>query len=55
MGVADGTIDCLVCPIGLPQIKGKEPAVIAAGVAAQMLMLGRRAEAPAVRKTMQPV
>lgn len=54
IGVADSIIDRLVCPIGLPQIKGKEPAVIAAGIAAQILMLGRRAEAPAEHNSMQP-
>ncbi len=54
LGVADATIDRLVCPIGLPQIKGKEPAVIAAGIAAQILMIGRRAEAPATGNAMQP-
>ena len=54
MGVADGTFDRLVCPIGLPQIKGKEPAVIAAGIAAQILMVGRSADAPAARSAMQP-
>ncbi len=30
----------LTCPIGLPQIRGKAPAVIAASVAAQLLALG---------------
>jgi xanthine dehydrogenase accessory factor len=53
MGVADSTIDRLVCPIGLPQIKGKEPAVIAAGIAAQILMLAQDAETPAVCNAMQ--
>jgi xanthine dehydrogenase accessory factor len=53
MGVANSTIDRLVCPIGLPQIKGKEPAVIAAGIAAQILMLGQCAETPAMRNAMQ--
>lgn len=31
----------LTCPIGLPQIEGKAPAVIAASVAAQLLTLSR--------------
>ena len=31
----------LVCPIGLPEIRGKDPAVIAASVAAQLLQLAR--------------
>ena len=29
----------MVCPIGLPGITGKEPAVIAASVSAQLLIL----------------
>jgi len=33
----------LTCPIGLPDIPGKEPAVIAASVAAQLLALDRSA------------
>ncbi len=36
-GLAEEAIGRLVCPIGVPGISGKEPAVIAAGVAAQML------------------
>ena len=39
VGVAESRIDWLVCPIGMPQIKGKEPAVIAAGIAAQLLIV----------------
>jgi xanthine dehydrogenase accessory factor len=38
-GLADDLIDALVCPIGLRQIAGKEPAVIAASVAAQLLLV----------------
>jgi xanthine dehydrogenase accessory factor len=37
-GLAEEALDRLVCPIGLPGVEGKEPAVIAAGVAAQLLM-----------------
>jgi xanthine dehydrogenase accessory factor len=33
----------LTCPIGLPEIPGKEPSVIAAAVAAQLLVLDRSA------------
>lgn len=33
----------LTCPIGLPAVRGKEPAVIAAGVAAQLVALDRPA------------
>jgi xanthine dehydrogenase accessory factor len=39
MGVADSEIAQLVCPIGLAQIKGKEPAMIAAALAAQLLIV----------------
>ena len=38
-GLADGLAATLVCPIGLPEIAGKEPAVIAASVVAQILPL----------------
>ena len=37
-GLAEERIATLVCPIGAPGIAGKEPAVIAASVAAQLLM-----------------
>jgi xanthine dehydrogenase accessory factor len=37
-GVAEAQIAALVCPIGLPGITGKEPAVIAASVCCQLLM-----------------
>jgi xanthine dehydrogenase accessory factor len=36
-GLTEAALDRLVCPIGAPGIKGKEPAVIAAGVAVQLL------------------
>ncbi|HEX6144501.1 MAG TPA: xanthine dehydrogenase accessory protein XdhC [Geminicoccaceae bacterium] len=36
-GIAEASIRRLVCPIGLPGIGGKEPAVIAASTAAQLL------------------
>ena len=36
-GLPDGLTDALVCPIGLPRIRSKAPAAIAAGVAAQLL------------------
>ena len=38
IGIADADLQRLVCPIGLAEIKGKEPAVIAAAVAAQLLI-----------------
>jgi xanthine dehydrogenase accessory factor len=37
LGIAPARIAALVCPIGLPGIAGKEPAVIAASVTAQLL------------------
>ena len=37
-GVPDARIDAMVCPIGLPGISDKAPAVIACAVAAQLLM-----------------
>jgi xanthine dehydrogenase accessory factor len=45
-GVPEERIRSLVCPIGIDGIKGKEPAVIAAATAAQLLI---RHEALAVR------
>jgi xanthine dehydrogenase accessory factor len=42
MGLTQGQIRALVCPIGLPGIKAKEPAVIAASVAAQLLQVRER-------------
>ncbi|MGJ9417890.1 xanthine dehydrogenase accessory protein XdhC [Massilia sp. CMS3.1] len=36
-GIDEGRIEAMVCPIGLPGIAGKAPAVIAASVAAQLL------------------
>jgi len=36
-GLDDALAATLVCPIGLPEIGGKEPAVIAASVVAQIL------------------
>ena len=37
LDVAPSELDRLVCPIGIPQIKGRQPAVIAASIAAQIL------------------
>jgi xanthine dehydrogenase accessory factor len=54
LGIAEERIHALVCPIGVPGIAGKEPAVIAASVAAQLLAERERiaalAAAPAPRK-----
>jgi xanthine dehydrogenase accessory factor len=38
-GFGDSELAAITCPIGLPGIEGKQPAVIAASVVAQMLML----------------
>jgi xanthine dehydrogenase accessory factor len=38
-GFDDATIGQMTCPIGIAGLKGKEPAVIAASVAAQLLMM----------------
>jgi len=53
MGLTGSQIDRLVCPIGVPQIKGKDPAVIAAALAAQLIIVRERVsvlhESPAVQ------
>jgi len=38
-GVDSTRLDAMVCPVGVPGIEGKQPAVIAAAVAAQLLMV----------------
>ena len=38
LGISEQQIARLVCPIGLPDIRDKEPGIIAAGVAAQLLI-----------------
>ena len=40
-GISPAVLDRLTCPIGLPGIEGKEPAVIALGVVAQLLLTTR--------------
>ncbi|CAM5765816.1 xanthine dehydrogenase accessory protein XdhC [Labrys miyagiensis] len=51
-GMAEAAIEAMVCPIGIPGIEGKEPAVIAASVVAQILLVGTQsvAAAPGLRK-----
>jgi xanthine dehydrogenase accessory factor len=44
-GLEPARIDAMVCPIGLPGILGKQPAVIAASVAAQLLAVWEAAQA----------
>lgn len=46
IGIEENNAARLTCPIGIPGIPGKEPAVIAASVAAQLLMLPRTISAP---------
>ena len=46
IGLARGRIAALVCPIGLPGIADKDPAVIAASVTAQLLQLRERGARP---------
>lgn len=50
MGVPAARIRTLRCPIGLAGISGKEPAVIAASIAAECLMLREARAAPAHAK-----
>jgi xanthine dehydrogenase accessory factor len=49
-GIANERIEAMVCPIGLPGIEGKAPAVIAASVAAQLLTVW---EAPGAASHLQ--
>ena len=42
MGLAAAEIGRLVCPIGIPEITGKEPAIIAASCAAQLIIQQQR-------------
>ena len=39
LGIKHERIDSLICPVGLPGIEGKEPAVVAISVVAQILQL----------------
>lgn len=50
MGVPAARIHALRCPVGLAGITGKEPAVIAAAIAAECLMLREARAAPAHAK-----
>ena len=36
-GIGDERLERMVCPVGLPNIRGKEPATIALGLAAQLM------------------
>lgn len=50
LGVADSEVANLVCPIGLTEIKGKEPAIIAAALGAQLLVARERPFLPSARQ-----
>jgi xanthine dehydrogenase accessory factor len=54
VGVTTRQLDQLVCPIGIAEIKGKEPAVIAAALAAQLLVVRERSSAPQLSPATQP-
>ncbi|QHE85088.1 xanthine dehydrogenase accessory protein XdhC [Hydrogenophaga sp. BPS33] len=47
-GFGDAELARITCPIGLPGIRGKEPAVIAASVVAQLLLEQASGETPAL-------
>jgi xanthine dehydrogenase accessory factor len=53
-GIARARLDDMVCPIGVPGIKGKEPAVIAVSVVAQLLMVWEAAARSAPLATATP-
>jgi xanthine dehydrogenase accessory factor len=54
MRVTSAQIGRLVCPIGIPEIHGKEPATIAAGLAAQLLIIRERASVSHSSPAIQP-
>jgi xanthine dehydrogenase accessory factor len=54
IGVADSDIDRLVCPIGVAEITGKEPAVIAAALAAQLLIVSEQVSVAQPSPAIQP-
>lgn len=54
-GISRARLDDMVCPIGVPGIKGKEPAVIAVAVVAQLLMVWEAAAKAPAPATATPV
>jgi xanthine dehydrogenase accessory factor len=54
MGLPEGDLDRLVCPIGITEIKGKEPPVIAAALAAQLLIVSEQVSNRQPSPAMQP-
>ncbi len=55
LGHAPEAIARMTCPIGHPALRGKEPAVIAAGVAVQLLECRERADARQALLTARPL
>jgi xanthine dehydrogenase accessory factor len=55
IGVTARALDRLVCPVGISEIHGKEPAMIAAALAAQLLIVRERASVPHESPAVQPV
>ena len=53
-GIPRARLDDMVCPIGVPGIKGKEPAVIAVAVVAQLLTVWEAAAKASVPATATP-
>ena len=53
-GVTARQLDRLTCPIGIAELKGKEPAVIAAGLAAQLLIVSEQVSTRQPSPAMQP-
>ncbi|MFW7348524.1 MAG: xanthine dehydrogenase accessory protein XdhC [Pigmentiphaga sp.] len=43
-GMAEASIESLMCPVGLPAVEGKLPGIIAVSVAAQLLLAAQAAE-----------
>jgi len=54
LGVTDRQLGRLVCPIGIPEIKGKEPATIAAALAAQLLIVREHVSVQQASPAIQP-
>jgi xanthine dehydrogenase accessory factor len=54
MGLAEGDIERLVCPIGIAEINGKEPPVIAAALAAQLLIVSEQVAVTQPSPAIQP-
>jgi xanthine dehydrogenase accessory factor len=54
MRLPESDLERLVCPIGITEIKGKEPAVIAAALAAQLLIVSEQVSTRQPSPAMQP-